>query len=177
MSWYEVDMTEYIHGTELIQFGMRLVWFRKVTLSDYCVHCILYSRIHLVDFMIFLYIAQTRQSARFFLQSAELGLLRPLNSRRVCSPALASEGILLQSWCDCIKWPYGIKKISIEWLLTSQSDIKSNKEASKGFVLILGLWPFTMKHEKLPSLQFPITDQMSLLWPLRMIGQYNLHIS
>ncbi len=45
-------MTAYIHGTELIRF-------RKVTLSGFCVHCILYSRIHLADFLFLLYIAQS----------------------------------------------------------------------------------------------------------------------
>ncbi len=45
-------MTAYIQGTELIQF-------RKVTLSGFCVHCTLYSGIHLADFMFLLYTAQS----------------------------------------------------------------------------------------------------------------------
>jgi hypothetical protein len=50
-SWYGVDVTALSHGTELMQFSMymRLVGFRKVTL---CVHCTLYSKIHLADFML-----------------------------------------------------------------------------------------------------------------------------
>ncbi len=40
------------HGKELMRFGMRLVWFRKVTLCGFCVHCTLYSGIHLADFML-----------------------------------------------------------------------------------------------------------------------------
>jgi len=35
-----------------MRFGMRLVWFRKVTLCGFCVHCKLYSRIHLANFML-----------------------------------------------------------------------------------------------------------------------------
>jgi hypothetical protein len=37
--------------------------------------------------MFLLYIAQSRQSARLFLQSSELGLPGPLNRRRVCPPS------------------------------------------------------------------------------------------
>ncbi len=52
----------YIHG-------MELMLPRKVMVRSWCVHCvhcILYSRIHLADFMFLLYIAQSRQSSRFF---------------------------------------------------------------------------------------------------------------
>jgi hypothetical protein len=45
-------VTAYIQGTELIRF-------RKVTLSGFCVHCTLYSGIHLADFMFLLYTAQS----------------------------------------------------------------------------------------------------------------------
>jgi hypothetical protein len=45
-------VTAYIQGTELIRY-------RKVTLSGFCVHCILYSRIYLADFVFLLYIAQS----------------------------------------------------------------------------------------------------------------------
>ncbi len=33
-------------------FGMRLMWFCKVPLCGFCVHCTLYSRIYLADFML-----------------------------------------------------------------------------------------------------------------------------
>jgi hypothetical protein len=59
----------YIHGTEL-------VWPRKVTLREsmcsvYTVYCTV--GFICADFMFLLYIAQSRQSARLFLQSSELG--------------------------------------------------------------------------------------------------------
>jgi hypothetical protein len=98
------------------------------------VHCILYSRIHLTDFMFLLYIAQSRQSARLFLQTSELGLPCLLNRRRVCPPpsfglggethSPAGEGSL-----------YGVdvtaeidlteSKNQHKVTLTSQSDFKS----------------------------------------------------
>jgi hypothetical protein len=45
-------VTAYIQGKELIRF-------REVTLSGFCVHCTLYSRIHLADFMFLLHTAQS----------------------------------------------------------------------------------------------------------------------
>ncbi len=41
-------------GTELMRFGMQLVWFHKVTLCGFCVHCTLYSTIPLADFFLVL---------------------------------------------------------------------------------------------------------------------------
>jgi hypothetical protein len=68
----------YIHSKEL-------VWPRTVIVQSWCnrvewlywvdatVHCTVYSKIHLVGgFVFLLYIAQSRQSARLFLQSSEL---------------------------------------------------------------------------------------------------------
>jgi hypothetical protein len=56
-----------------------------------CVHCILYSRIHLADFMFLLYIAQSRQSAWLFLQSSELGP-PPSTAGECVPPSFGSRG-------------------------------------------------------------------------------------
>jgi hypothetical protein len=132
---YGVDVTAYIHGTELIRFGIWLVWFRKVTLSGFCVHCILDSRIHLADFMFLLYIAQCRQSARLFLKTSELGPPAPSTAGECAPPLLwfggggahshACEGLTLRSWCDRVKWPIQSQKNQHKVTLTSQSDFKS----------------------------------------------------
>jgi hypothetical protein len=45
-------VTAYIQGTELIRF-------RKVTLSGFCVHCTLFSGIHMADFKFLLYTAHS----------------------------------------------------------------------------------------------------------------------
>jgi hypothetical protein len=66
--WYGVDVTAYFHGMELMWFVMRLVWFRKVTLGGFCVHCTLYSRIHLADFM-FLSICDNKTKTGSFIQN------------------------------------------------------------------------------------------------------------
>ncbi len=51
--------------------------------------------------------------------------------------------VTLPSWCDLIKWPYGVKKGVVT--LTSQCDFRSYSAASKGFLLILRWRPFKMR--------------------------------
>ncbi len=129
-SWYRVGVTAYIHGAELM-------WPHKVMVRSWCVHsvhCILYSRIHLADFMFLLYIAQSRQSSRLFLQSSELGLLCPLNRRRVCPPLLWFRGghtrLRVRGHFMELMWPRKVtlrsKKNQHKVTLTSQSDFKSD---------------------------------------------------
>ncbi len=77
-------MTAYIQGTELIRF-------RKVTLSGFCVHCTLYSGIHLADFMFLLYVHSTEYSDRLFLQSSELGPPAPSTAGK-CVPLSFGSG-------------------------------------------------------------------------------------
>ena len=125
-NWMKVTLrsrqTAYIHCTELVQSRTFIVrsWCNRVEWLygvNATVHCTVYSKIHLVGgFCVSLYVAQSRQSARLFLQSSELGLPRPLNRRGVCPPPLlwahspAGEEVTLRSWCDRVKWPYGVKK-------------------------------------------------------------------
>jgi hypothetical protein len=78
-------VTAYIQGTELIRF-------RKVTLSGFCVHCTLYSGIHLADFMFLLYVHSTEYSDRLFLQSSELGPPPPQPQESVSPPPLVGGG-------------------------------------------------------------------------------------
>ncbi len=52
--------------------------------------------------------------------------------------------------------------------LTSQSDFRNYKAASFGFLLILWWKPFKVKQKKLPSLQFVITNRLSLFSPLNL---------
>ncbi len=58
----------------------------------FCVHCILHSRIHLADFMFLLYTAQSRQNARLFLQSYELGPSAPSTAGECVPPPLVPGG-------------------------------------------------------------------------------------
>jgi hypothetical protein len=179
-SWYGVGVTAYIHGTELM-------WLRKVMVRSWCVHCvhcILYSKIHLADFMFLLYIAQSRQSSRLFLQSSELGLPRPLNRRSVSPPPLvrgggggahfpAGEGVTLWSWCDRVKWPYGVKKICIKWLWPVKVTLTVIKRPPKIFCWSCDGVPLKLnkKNCRASSLSLRIKWAHSHL-SFRMIGQY-----
>jgi hypothetical protein len=58
----------------------------------FSVHCILYSRIHLADFMFLLYMAQSRQSARLFLKSSELGPPDPSTAGECVPPSFGWGG-------------------------------------------------------------------------------------
>ncbi len=162
-------------------------WPRKVMVRSWCVHsvhCILYSRIHLADFMFLSYIAQSRQCARLFLQSPELGLPRPLNLRRVCPPlpwfgggggahSPAGVGVTLRSWCDRVKWPYGVKKISIKWLWPVKVTLKVIKRRPKVFCWSCDGVPLKLnkKNRRASSLSLRIKWAHSHL-SVRMIGQY-----
>jgi hypothetical protein len=121
-----------------------LMWPRKVMVRSWCVHCILYNRIHLADFMFLLYTEQSRQSARLFLQSSELGLPRPLNCRRVCPPLLwfgeGGGGPHACGWGGHfteLMWPRKVtlrsQKISIKWLWPVKVTLKVIKRRLKVF--------------------------------------------
>ncbi len=121
----------YIHGTEL-------VWPRKVTLRSWRdrVHsrygvdsipqshskwflCTLYTLLwHSFGGFYVSFVHSTELSARLFLQSSESG---PPSTAGECVPpsfgsggggaySPACEGVTLRSWCDRVKWPYGVKK-------------------------------------------------------------------
>ncbi len=159
-----VDVTAYIQGTDLIRF-------RKVTLGGFCVHCTLYSGIHLSDFMFLLYTAQS--SVLGFFSSRPNWNPRPLNRRRVCPPpTLVGGDTLACVWGGHfteLMWPRKVtlrsQKISIKWLWP----VKVTLKVIWWFFADLCWWcPFKMNKKKLPSLQFVITDQMSLLSPLNL---------
>ncbi len=136
LKWlYGVDVTAKIHCTKLI-------WFRKVTLSDFCVHFILYRRIHLADFMFLLYIAQSTVLG-FFSSRPNWGPPPPQLQESVSPPLPwfsgggahlpACEGVTLQSWCDRVKWPNGVKKICIKWLWPVKVTLRVIKRRLKVF--------------------------------------------
>ncbi len=94
----------------------------------YTVQCTV-KFIWLADFVFLLSVAQSRQSARLFLQSSELApqpqeMVSPLLWFRGGTHSLAGEGFTLRSWCDSVKWPYGVKKIRIKWLWQVKVTVK-----------------------------------------------------
>ncbi len=82
-----------------------------------------------------------------------------------------STKVTLRSWCDLVKWPYGVKKIRIKWLCPVKVTLEVIKRHLKVFC-----WSCDEGHLKLDkknnrASQFIITDQMSLLSPLNSNGQ------
>jgi hypothetical protein len=95
-----------LHGTELMRFGMLLVWFCKVILCTlYNVHCTVV--INLVD---------------FFTKCKEIHQIPYVRTQpwlmtcKTEATLFKSTKVTLRSWCDLVKWPYGVKKIRIRWL-------------------------------------------------------------
>ncbi len=83
----------------------------------FCVHCILYSRIHLADFMFLLYTTQSRQSARLFLVSSELGPPAPSSTGECVPPSFGSRGGGTRGLL------YGVD-------VTAQSDLTESKKSA-----------------------------------------------
>ncbi len=78
-----------------------------------------------------------------------------------------SAKVTLQSWYDCVNWLYGVQKISIKWLWPVKVTLKVIKRHLKVFCWSCDGVPLK-RNKKLQSLQFVITDQMSLISPLNL---------
>ncbi len=162
-SWYGVDSIPQSHSKS---FLCTLYTVQDDSFGWFCVS----------------FVQSTEYSARLFLQSSELGPPCPLNRRRVCPPSFvwgggahlpACEGVTLRSWCDRIKWPYGVKKISIKWLWPVKVTLKVIKRP-----LMVSCWScdgvplkWNKKNCRASSLSLRIKWAYSRL-SIRMIGQY-----
>ncbi len=178
-SWYGVGVTAYIHGTELM-------WPRKVMVRSWCVHCvhiILHSRIHLADFMFLLYIGQSRQSSRLFSSRPNWDFPAPSTTGGCVPPPLvqggggphspAGEGVTLRSWCNRVKWPYGVKKICIKWLWPVKVTLTVIKRRLKVFCWSCDGVPLKLNNKNCRA----SSSSLRIKWAhshlsFRMIGQY-----
>ncbi len=50
-----------------------------------------------------------------------------------CEGGGPSTKFTLRSWCNLVKWPYGVKKISIKWLLPGKVTLEVIKRHPKDF--------------------------------------------
>ncbi len=112
-----------------MRFGMQLEWLRKVTLCGFCVHCTLYSRIHLADFLLVFVRQKSANSS------------------------------------------YGVKKISIKWLWPVKVTLEIIKRRPKVSCRSCDEDPLKWDKKNLPSLQFVLSERMSLLSPLSSNGR------
>ncbi len=77
-----------------------------------------------------------------------------------------STKVTLRSWCDLVNWPHGIKKISIKWLWPVKVTLEIIKRRILVFCWSCDESPLKWNKKKLPSLQFVITNRLSLFSPL-----------
>ncbi len=144
-SCYGVDVSAYIHGTELIRFGMQLVWFRIVTLSGFWCLYTVYCKVGFIWRILFIFWTWQRVDRVLGIFSGCPNWDSPATSTaEECVPPsfgsggggahlLAGEGVTLESRCNPVKWPFGVKKISIKWLLPVKMTLKVIKQCLKVF--------------------------------------------
>ncbi len=148
-------------------------WFAP---RGFCVHCILYSKVHLAAFMFLLYVVQSTMLGFFSSSPA------PLTAGECVPPSFCSGGvhtrlhvrvIKLRSWCDHVNWPFGVKKISINWLWPVKVTLKVIKRRLKVFCWSCDGVPlkWNKKNCRASSLSLRIKWAYSRL-SIRMIGQY-----
>ncbi len=77
----------------------------------------------------------------------------------------------LRSWCNLVKWPYGVKKISIQWLLPVKVTLEVIKRHPKVFCWSCDEDPLKWDKKNLRSIQFVITERMNLYSPLSSNGR------
>ncbi len=160
----------------------------------YTVYCTVYIRIHLVGgFYVFCTLHRIDRELGFFSSHPNWDSPTPSPARRRVSspPPLVRGGggghthlqnrdhlvqrrqiskstkvTLRPSWYDCVNLLYGVKKICLKWLWPVKVTLKVIKRRLKVFCWSCDGVPLKWNRKKLPSLQFVITDQMSLLSPL-----------
>jgi hypothetical protein len=141
-SWFGVDVTASIHGTEL-------VWFRKVIPRGSYVHCTV--EIHLADFFLFVFHQWWKNLPNFNIRTQPWPMSCKTGGNLVKRRQLIKS--TLRSWCNLVEWPYGVKKISIKWLLPVKVTLEVIKRHPKVFCWSCDEDP--LKWEKnLRSIQF-----------------------
>ncbi len=191
-SWYGVDVTASIHG-------MELVWIRKVIPRVHCtveIHLADFSffsfvndeKIHQISYIRTQPWPMTCKAGGNLVKRRQncMGVncmddqqTRPLvnaGSYTACCKGggpwwVLSTKSTLRSWCNLVKWPYGVKKISIKWLLPVKVTLVVIKRHPKVFCWSCDEDPLKWEEKKLRSFQFVITDRMSLLSPLSSNGR------
>jgi hypothetical protein len=151
-SWYGVSVTAYIHGTELM-------WPRAFMVRSWCDSA---KSFHVVP----VYTVQWQFIWRIF------SFLSFINDEKIHQISyIRTQPSTLRSWCNLVKWPYGVKKISIKWLLPVKVTLEVIKRHPKVFCWSCDEDPLKLDKKKLRSFQFVITDRMSLLSPLSSNGR------
>ena len=133
----------------------------------YTVQCTV-KFIWLADFVFLLYVAQSRQSARLFLQSSELApqpqeMVSPLLWFRGGDTLACGWGVHFTELMWQRKVTLRSKKIRIKWLWPVKVTLKVIKRHLLVFCWSCDVVPLKWNLKKLPSLQFVITNRLSLI--------------
>ncbi len=145
-SWHGVDLTANIHVTELM-------WYRKVIPRGSCVQ---YSVQWQFIWRIFSFLS-------FFNDEK----IHQISYIRTQPPSA------LRSWCNLGKWPYGVKKICIKWLLQVKVTLEVIKRHPKFFCWSCDEDPLKWDKKicRASSLLLRLEWAYSHL-SVRMVGQY-----
>ncbi len=133
-SWYGVDVTASIHGTEF-------VWFRKVIPRMVPVYTVQWKFIwRIFSFLSFI---NDECGSYYSLCICDNKNKQGLPFTQPWPMTCKTGGNLvkrrqitkstLRSWCNLVKWPYGVKKISIKWLLPVKVTLEVLQRHPKGF--------------------------------------------
>ncbi len=152
-SWYGVDVTAVIHG-------MELMWPRAFMVRSWCDSP---KSFHVVS----VYTVQWQFIWRIF------SFLSFINDEKIhqISYIRTQPPSTLRSWCNLVKWPYGVIKICIKWLLPVKVTLEVIKRHPKVFCWSCDEDSLKWEKKNLPSIQFVVTDRMSLLSPLSSNGR------
>ncbi len=113
-SWYGVDVTAVSHGTELM-------WPRAFMELSWCDSA---KSFHVVP----VYTVQWQFIRRIF------SFLSFINDEKIHQISyIRTQPSTLRSWCNLVKWPYGVKKISIKWRLPVKVTLEVIKQHPKVF--------------------------------------------
>ncbi len=99
-SWYGVDVTAVIHGTELM-------WPWAFMVRSWCDSA---KSFHVVP----VYTVQWKFIWQIF---SFLSFINDEKIHQISYIRTQPCPMTLRSWCNLVKWPYGVKKICIKWLL------------------------------------------------------------
>jgi hypothetical protein len=153
-SWYGVDVTAVIHGTELM-------WPRAFMVRSWCDSA---KSFHVVP----VYTVQWQFIWRIF------SFLSFINDEKIHQISyIRTQPSTLRSWCNLVKWPYGVKKISIKWLLPVKVTLEVIKRHPKVFCWSCDEDPLKWDKKicRASSLLLRIEWAYSHL-SVRMVGQY-----
>jgi hypothetical protein len=153
-SWYGVDVTAVIHGTELM-------CPRAFMVRSWCDSA---KSFHVVP----VYTVQWQFIWRI------CSFLSFINDEKIHQISYTrTQSSTLRSWCNLVKWPYGVKKISIKWLLPVKVTLEVIKRHPKVFCWSCDEDPlkWDKKISRASSLLLRIEWAYSHL-SVRMVGQY-----